>query len=91
MKESISLFNEIKDLSEDEQRKAVDDFNSRVLNVRDFWRDDFRRIFNCTPESYRKYGLLKDVMQLFKEIRNLSEEEQLEAVKKFNCKVEEIV
>lgn len=55
------------------------------------WRAEFKEIFGNTPESYRKYGLLKEVSQLFKDIRYKDKSLQQEAVNKLNSKIEEIV
>ena len=88
---SLSKYYAEVDRSDDDWVKRQEQNRKTNIETSKAWRSEFYNLFHRTPESYRKYGLLKDVMQLFKEIRNLSEEEQLEAVKKFNCKVEEIV
>lgn len=47
------------------------------------WRAEFKSVFGCTPESFRKYNKLKESLDLFKNIKNLSEEEQLYEVNRF--------
>lgn len=55
------------------------------------WRSEFKTLFGCSPEAYRKYGLLQDVLNLFKEIRYEDSSIQIERIKLFNSKIEEIV
>lgn len=47
------------------------------------WRSEFKDIFGRTPESFRKYGKLQESLNLFKTIKNLSREEQLNEVNRF--------
>jgi hypothetical protein len=47
------------------------------------WRSEFKTIFGRTPESFRKYGKLQESLSLFKTIKNLSREEQINEVNRF--------
>lgn len=47
------------------------------------WRSEFSNIFNCTPESFRKCGRMKEAILLFKQIKNLSRKEQEHEVNRF--------
>lgn len=47
------------------------------------WRDEFKELFGRTPESFRKYGKLQESLDLFKKIKNLKSEEQLNEINRF--------
>lgn len=47
------------------------------------WRASFKELFGQTPESFRKYGKLKESLDLFKKIKNLSEEEKVNEINRF--------
>lgn len=47
------------------------------------WRAEFKMIFGVTPESFRKYNKLQQSLDLFKEIRNKTVEEQINEVNRF--------
>ena len=40
-------------------------------------------MFGCTPESFRKFGKLQESLDLFKRIKNLSSEEQINEINRF--------
>ena len=47
------------------------------------WRDEFKELFGRTPESFRKYGKLQESLDLFKKIKNVRSEEQLNEINRF--------
>lgn len=47
------------------------------------WRAEFKELFGQTPESFRKYGKLQESLDLFKKLKNLSSEEQLNEINRF--------
>jgi hypothetical protein len=47
------------------------------------WRAEFKELFGQTPESFRKYGKLRESLDLFKKLKNLSSEEQLNEINRF--------
>lgn len=47
------------------------------------WRAEFKELFGRTPESFRKYGKLQESLDLFKKIKNLSEEEKTNEINRF--------
>lgn len=47
------------------------------------WRAEFNELFGCTPESFRKYGKLQESLDLFKKLKNLRSEEQLNEINRF--------
>ena len=47
------------------------------------WRSEFKDLFGRTPESFRKFGKLQESIDLFKQIKNLSNEEQRNEVNRF--------
>lgn len=47
------------------------------------WRAEFKSIFGQTPESFRKFGKMQEALDLFKAIKNLRNEEQLNEVNRF--------
>jgi hypothetical protein len=47
------------------------------------WRAEFKELFGCTPESFRKFGKLQKSLDLFKKIKNLSTEEQTNEINRF--------
>ena len=47
------------------------------------WRAEFKGLFGRTPESFRKYGKLQESLDLFKKIKNLGSEEQINEINRF--------
>lgn len=47
------------------------------------WREEFYTLFSSTPESFRKYKKQKEVIELYKQIKELSPNEQQEKIKIF--------
>lgn len=47
------------------------------------WRTEFKEIFGVTPESFRKFGKLQESLDLFKRIKKLSSEEQINEINRF--------
>ena len=47
------------------------------------WRAEFKELFGQTPESFRKYGKLQESLDLFKKLKNLSEEEKTNEINRF--------
>ena len=47
------------------------------------WRGEFYSLFGSTPESFRKYKKQKEALELYKQIKELSPNEQQEKIKIF--------
>ena len=47
------------------------------------WRTEFNELFGQTPESFRKFGKLQESLDLFKKIKNLDHEEQINEINRF--------
>lgn len=47
------------------------------------WRAEFKELFGRTPESFRKYGKLRESLDLFKKLKNLNEEEKINEINRF--------
>lgn len=47
------------------------------------WRAEFKELFGRTPESFRKHGKLQESLDLFKKLKNLSEEEKINEINRF--------
>lgn len=47
------------------------------------WRTEFFNIFGCTPEHFRKFGKMKDSLELYRKIKEYSKEDKEIEVNRF--------
>ena len=76
------------------KNKDTDKFKQTIIKnkqtnieVSKKWRSEFFSLFNNTPEYFRKFGLMGESLKVFKQIRNLTEEEKIREVNRFMEKV----
>lgn len=54
------------------------------IEVSKRWRDEFKNLFRgYQPEAFRKYGKLQEAHNLFKQIKNLTKQEQEKLIEQF--------
>ena len=78
--------------SEDWQKRQEKNKQSNIDSSKK-WRSEFYSLFGATPESYRKYGLTKKAIEIYKQVKNLDKEEQSKIINEFknSINIEEIV